>query len=462
VFVRKTGQKLTIILLLVDVFVMNISICLAIFIKDGILILSERNELIFLIYNAIFIITVLLYDKNVFLKRRYAYQRIISQIKSSLLHLAMISVIILLFKLTHLSRSILFGAALVFLINRIIVGALLYQLLAILRYKGRALKKLLVLGCNGIPEHIQNYCVQNQHLGYKVIAVLPIELDNENHISESAVLLKKLDNILEGQQIDELIINLPLSEGVILNKIINIADKYGKRVRLIPDYFRVLREQYKTSVFADMPVINIREIPLDNIIQSSIKRIFDIVFSGAALVFLTPIYLVIAILVKLTSRGPIFYNPVRVGLNGVTFKVFKFRSMVVEENKNIESKSTLENDSRITLLGKYLRKFSLDELPQFLNVLFGQMSVVGPRPHRVWLNEKLKREVQSYMVRHYLRPGITGWAQVNGWRGPTNTEEEKTERTRHDIWYLENWSFLLDIKIVFLTVFGKKANKKVF
>jgi putative colanic acid biosynthesis UDP-glucose lipid carrier transferase len=136
--------------------------------------------------------------------------------------------------------------------------------------------------------------------------------------------------------------------------------------------------------------------------------------------------------------------------------------MYVDESQDVDSKSTVEDDPRITPLGKKLRKYSLDELPQFLNVFLGHMSVVGPRPHRVWLNEKLKREVNNYMVRHYLRPGITGWAQVNGWRGPTTTKEEKTQRTKHDIWYLENWSFLLDVRIIYLTIFGKKANRNVF
>ncbi|MBT4398777.1 MAG: exopolysaccharide biosynthesis polyprenyl glycosylphosphotransferase [Bacteroidetes bacterium] len=459
---RKTGQKLTIILLLFDVLALNSSICLTILLKNSSFTLTETNELIFLIYNTIFIITVLLYDKNVILKRRYAYQRIVFQFKSSLLLLAMISVVILMFKLTHLSRLILFGTAVIFLVIRVIMGTILYKSLAILRKKGRALRKLVVLGSNGISEHIQNYCNQHQYMGYNVVAIIPVDLDDVRRITNKTALLRKLTIALDGQQVDELIINIPMSEDDILNEVIRIADKYGKRVRLVPDYYRVLRESYKTGIFADMPVINIREIPLDNIIQSSIKRIFDFVFSGFVIIILSPIYLILAILIKLSSRGPILYNPMRVGLYGKTFKMYKYRSMYVDESQDVDSKSTIADDPRITPLGEKLRKYSLDELPQFLNVFLGQMSVVGPRPHRIWLNEKLKREVNNYMVRHYLRPGISGWAQVNGWRGPTMTEEEKTERTKHDIWYLENWSFLLDIKIIYLTIFGKKANHKAF
>jgi Undecaprenyl-phosphate glucose phosphotransferase len=459
---RKTGQKLTSILLLFDILALNSSICLAIIFKNGSFVLTETNEFIFLIYNAIFIITVLLYDKNVILKRRYAYQRLIFQFKSSLLLLAMISVVILLFKLTHLSRLVLFGTALIFLIIRIITGLLLYKFLAILRARGRALKNLVVLGGNGISDHIKNYCNQHQYLGYNVVAVISTEADDHKGMSNSDDILKKLVNVFERLQVDELIINIPMSEGEIINEVIGTADRYGKRVRLVPDYYRVLRETYKTGMFADMPVINIREIPLDNIIQSSIKRLFDLVFSGIVLLILSPIYLVLSILIKITSKGPILYNPVRVGLYGETFKMYKYRTMYFDEGQDFATKSTVQDDPRITPLGKLLRKYSLDELPQFLNVFLGQMSVVGPRPHRVWLNEKLKREVQNYMVRHYLRPGITGWAQVNGWRGPTTTVEEKNQRTRHDIWYLENWSFLLDFRIVLLTIIGKKANQNVF
>jgi Undecaprenyl-phosphate glucose phosphotransferase len=459
---RKTGQKLTFILLLFDVIALNSSIVLAITFKTGSFILTQTDHVIAIIYNAIFVITVLLYDKNVILKRRYAYQRIIFQLKSSLLLLAMISVVILMFKLTHLSRIILFGTAGIFLIIRIIMGLFLYKFLAILRAKGRALKNLVVLGSNGISDHILDYCNQHRYMGYNVVSVISVELDTSKKVTNGAALMKKLASVLEDQQVDELIINIPMSEDEIVNEIIGIADNYGKRVRLVPDYYRILRETYKTGMFADMPVINIREIPLDNIIQSSIKRMFDFAFSGIVLILLSPVYLILATLVKLTSKGPILYNPVRVGLYGKTFKMYKYRSMYLDESQDIGAKSTITDDPRITPLGKILRQYSMDELPQFLNVFLGHMSVVGPRPHRIWLNEKLKREVNNYMVRHYLRPGITGWAQVNGWRGPTLTIEEKTERTKHDIYYLENWSFLLDLKIIVLTVFGKKVNQNAF
>ena len=171
------------------------------------------------------------------------------------------------------------------------------------------------------------------------------------------------------------------------------------------------------------------------------------------------LFLIIAILIYLDTRGPILYKPIRKGEGGKPFKCYKFRTMSVSDNPLNGTKSTIIDDPRITKIGKFLRKIDLDELPQFYNVLMGDMSVIGPRPHRVHLQNDFRKSVNNYMVRSYIKPGISGWAQVNGWRGPTDTEEQKNERVKHDLWYLENWSFWLDLKIVFLTIFGRHNHK---
>ncbi|MGD2084745.1 MAG: sugar transferase [Candidatus Aminicenantes bacterium] len=194
---------------------------------------------------------------------------------------------------------------------------------------------------------------------------------------------------------------------------------------------------------------------------SDVKRLFDIFFSIFALVLVSPLLIVIGLLVKLTSKGSVLYVAERVGMGGHVFKMYKFRTMYYSE-ENRDTLSTQENDSRITRLGRFLRKTNLDELPQFFNVLTGDMSVVGPRPHRVYLDKKLQNEVQNYVNRHCIKPGITGWAQVNGWRGPIDSDKHKMQRTLHDIWYIKNWSFRLDLKIILLTLFGKKTRKNAF
>ena len=172
--------------------------------------------------------------------------------------------------------------------------------------------------------------------------------------------------------------------------------------------------------------------------------------------------MVISILIKLDSPGPVFYCPMRVGRGGKNFKVYKFRTMLENDPVQGGTRSTQADDPRITRVGKILRKYNIDELPQFWNVFAGDMSVVGPRPHRSFLSEQMKEHYDKYMVRHYFKPGITGSAQVNGWRGPTETEMQIIMRTAHDLWYIENWSFMLDMKIIWQTIFSRKAYQNAF
>jgi putative colanic acid biosynthesis UDP-glucose lipid carrier transferase len=230
---------------------------------------------------------------------------------------------------------------------------------------------------------------------------------------------------------------------------------------MVPAFYKLFGHTFNVDLLGDIPVIDVNEIPLDNYYNARYKRTFDIIFSFLTLVLLSPFLFVIGLLVKITSRGPVLYVPDRVGIAGRVFKLYKFRTMY-DSAQGSEIDSTKENDSRVTRLGGFLRKHNLDELPQFFNVLIGDMSVVGPRPHRVFLDKVMQDSVDKYMLRHYIRPGITGWAQVNGWRGPTLTEEQKIQRTHHDLWYIKNWSFPLDIKIIFKTIFGKKARKNAF
>lgn len=193
-----------------------------------------------------------------------------------------------------------------------------------------------------------------------------------------------------------------------------------------------------------------------------IKSIFDKLFAFVAVIMLLPVYVFIAILIKLDSKGPILFMPIRVGRNGEKFIMFKFRTMDCNDDATLGSKSTVENDPRITDVGKILRKYSLDELPQFFNVLVGNMSVVGPRPHRIVLDERIQSVVEGYDLRKLVKPGVTGWAQVNGWRGPTKTHEQIYQRTSFDLDYIRNWSLSLDIKIIYQTVFSEKVRNNAF
>ncbi|MEO5635305.1 MAG: sugar transferase [Candidatus Paceibacterota bacterium] len=225
---------------------------------------------------------------------------------------------------------------------------------------------------------------------------------------------------------------------------------------------KVLAFRIENNVCKPLKTNYVPRSPLDFPFRRLLKHVFDFTFSVAVLILLAPVFCFIAVLIKLDSTGPVFYCPLRVGRHGHLFKMYKFRSMRECDTTFGGTQSTQENDSRISAVGKILRRYSLDELPQFINVLRGEMSVIGPRPHRKFLSDEMEKSVEKYAERQHVKPGITGWAQVNGWRGPTSTLEQKVQRTEHDLWYIENWSFVLDLKIIYLTIFGKKTHFRVF
>ncbi|UJP64866.1 exopolysaccharide biosynthesis polyprenyl glycosylphosphotransferase [Mongoliitalea daihaiensis] len=300
--------------------------------------------------------------------------------------------------------------------------------------------------------------MENAKLRIKGIIDCGFEASDEKYETS----LANLSTYVSQNDVNEIIVTLPLTEQDKINQIRKICDYEGIRFKYALNMEGLFGEKCKAQQFGDYQVINVRHVPLDNTAQMMMKDVFDIIFSSFALILTSPILLVVAILIKLESAGPVFYCPIRIGKNGEAFKLYKFRSMYVNDPASSGTNSTQKDDPRITRVGRFIRKCSLDELPQFINVLKGEMSVVGPRPHRVFLNNKMRDLSDQYMIRHYSKPGITGWAQVNGWRGPTETEEQITERTKHDLWYLKNWTFFLDVKIVWMTIFGSKTHKSAF
>ncbi len=302
--------------------------------------------------------------------------------------------------------------------------------------------------------------------GYRTVGFLNNDKDQRLASSNSQYNIlgkvKDLPTVLDSKTVDEIFISSTSVSEDEIQDLIQIADSRGVRVNIIPDQPVIDGNQFQSYDLNGFPVFKHRNTPLDNFNNFLLKRIFDTAFSIAVLIFLSPLFLLIAFLIKIDSRGPVFYKPIRKGEANETFRCYKFRTMSICDDPINGKKSTIKDDPRITRIGKYLRKYDLDELPQFYNVFKGEMSVVGPRPHRINLQDDFRKIVNDYMVRHYVRPGITGWAQVNGWRGPTETAKQKKERIRFDLWYIENWSFLLDIKIIFLTVFSEKTRKNAF
>ena len=271
--------------------------------------------------------------------------------------------------------------------------------------------------------------------------------------------INEFADVLTTHSIDEVFIAVTEIDESKITDLIKISDSFGIRVKLIPENPQLLATKFKAGTIGDFAVYKLRQSPLDDFNTTIVKSLFDFCFALVCILLLSPIYLIISILIIIDSRGPIFYAPYRKGESGKTFKCYKFRTMSECDNPVNGTKSTVQNDPRVTRIGKFLRKSDLDELPQFFNVLKGEMSVIGPRPHRANLQNDFRRSVNDYMVRSYVKPGITGWAQVNGWRGPTVTNEQKKERIKHDLWYIENWSFWLDLKIIFRTLFGRHRKK---
>ncbi len=316
------------------------------------------------------------------------------------------------------------------------------------------------MGAGNIGHSIEEFYVNNPDRGLIIGYLDDVKLKSEKFNVLGT--LKDFSTVIRKFEINDVIIALNSLDNKIIKEIINTAEYHGIRPRIVPDYYGLFNRNYEIEKLGDIPLVNIREVKLDYYSNRFWKRAFDLSFSIMAIVVCTPLFIVIAIAIKFESKGPVFYKPLREGKRGIRFEVFKFRSMTHNDDELAGTKSTVLNDKRITRVGRFLRKYSLDELPQLFNVFGNRMSIVGPRPHRINLNKEFQKNIYTHNVRQYIRPGITGWAQVNGWRGPTDSKLDYYARTLHDIWYIENWSFALDIYIIYLTIFGKKVRKNAF
>ncbi len=267
-----------------------------------------------------------------------------------------------------------------------------------------------------------------------------------------------LSAMLPENELDEIGITLSLSDYDRLESIVNICEKSGVHTKFIPDYNSVIPSRPYLEDMDGLAVVNIRRVPLTNLVNRVLKRIVDMIGASIAIILFSPVMLIAAVGVKTTSKGPLIFKQERVGLHNRPFQMYKFRSMEVQPAEEEKKGWTKKNDPRVTKIGKLLRKTSIDELPQFFNVLKGDMSLVGPRPERPLFVEKFKEEIPRYMIKHQVRPGITGWAQVSGYRGDTSIRK----RIEYDLYYIENWSMTFDIKILFLTFFKGFISKNAY
>lgn len=327
-----------------------------------------------------------------------------------------------------------------------------------LRSKGINRKKILVFGAGEVARHVEQKLREHIEIGFDVVGFVDDDANLANKTINNIPIHSSEDLIALLEDCHELWIALPLRAEKRVVEILHQTRHLTAIVRYIPDIFHFRLLNHSVTEIASIPIIEINGTAL-SASSRILKRIEDIIVSLLIVILISPVIIGIAILIKLTSKGPILYKQERHGFNGKTIKVYKFRSMHYQEKA--EFKQATKNDSRITPIGQFIRKTSIDEFPQFLNVLQGRMSIVGPRPHAVSMNHDYKDKVDNYMQRHKVKPGITGWAQVNGFRGETDTIEKMEKRIEYDLYYIQNWSIWLDFKIIFLTIFkgfiGKNA-----
>ena len=301
-------------------------------------------------------------------------------------------------------------------------------------------KSVLLIGGSRVAERVMNMILAFPEFGYRLHGVLA---DDYHTSMPSGFYLGKLERfkeIVRSEHIDEVIIAKPLRKEETILNLVEQCEYEGVRFRIVPDFFRVIRNHAVIDTLGDIPLIAIRTEPLNVLSNRLIKQAFDVLVTAALLILFSPFLIIFSILIKVTSTGPVFFKQKRIGANNVEFDMYKFRSMTVQTPKDSDKVWTTENDRRVTSIGRFMRKTNLDELPQLWNVFIGNMSLVGPRPEREHFVEKFKKEIPHYKVRHLAKSGITGWAQVNGWRGDTSI----SKRVEHDIFYLENWSIWID------------------
>jgi Undecaprenyl-phosphate glucose phosphotransferase len=315
---------------------------------------------------------------------------------------------------------------------------------------GVGLKRILIAGAGELGRLIADKIIEHRELGYQIVGFVDDRAGGDHLGYRGLPLLGTIDEAAEitaRESIDHLYVALPPEQHLRMLELLDSTSREMVDVKVVPDLLQVIALRARLEDLDGVPVININDVPLQGF-NSAVKRAIDIAISSVALLcFAVPVGIV-ALLVRMTSRGPVFYRQDRTGLDGKSFSIIKFRSMFDDAERDTGPVWTVPGDPRVTPLGRFLRRSNLDELPQLWNVLRGDMSIVGPRPERPHFVEQFKHRIPQYMLRHKVKAGLTGWAQVNGWRG--NTPLEK--RIEYDLYYIENWSVRLDLKIMWLTL----------
>ena len=430
----------------VDILLLNLIYVLSFYLSG-----QEPNRQYVIVGNLLWLFGALLFNmySEYTSKRLQNFYR--GTIRTTILHFSLFAIYVLFTKNLDFPRSFFvyfYGFLFVLFTATRFIGTY-FQLLFIKRFYVK--KKIAVLGNNRTGRRLAAYVRNQKHLSF--YGFINYDEENKSDLTGelSDLVISEMRKAAESGVVDMYVAIAPDRLSKIPNLLFE-ADRQMLRVKFVPDFAGSLASPYTISYLGgEFPVISLRQDPLEFMGARFKKRAFDLIFSSLVIVFvLSWLYPIIAILIKMQSPGPVLFKQLRSGRNDEPFWCLKFRSMTV--NKESDKVQATKGDSRITKIGAFLRKSSLDEMPQFFNVFMGQMSVVGPRPHMLSHTEEYKAIIEKFMVRHFVKPGITGWAQVNGFRGETKEDGSMEKRVEHDIWYMENWTVMLDVQIVFMTV----------
>ncbi|MBE0539755.1 MAG: undecaprenyl-phosphate glucose phosphotransferase [Ignavibacterium sp.] len=442
--------------LISDLILINLSFIVSAVLAQSLDTLLERNYMfiLLLLLNIIWFINANLTGfYSDFFTRSFSFQ-FFSILKSVLIQVGTTVLFIFLSKENLFTRNFIVFYGLFLTITISLRTAAFKYVMISLRRKGKNIRNLLIIGASEVGQNFKETIISNPDFGYRFTGFL------DDIIKEEAVVgtVDQLDNKLKQLEIDEVVIALGSQPTELLDEIIRVCNINAVRIHIIPDYFRFLSSRFQISTIGNFPIITARQEPLEEANRRFLKRSFDILFSSLVIIFvLSWLYPIIALFIKINSKGNILFIQKRIGVKNEMFNCYKFRTLTEESSKESEAfNPVLAGDKRITSIGKFLRKSNIDELPQFFNVIKGDMSVVGPRPHAIPYQDMYGKIFEEIKMRHNVRPGITGWAQVNGLRGDVENLEENKKRTllrmKYDLWYIENWTMRLDIQIILMTI----------
>jgi len=437
-----------------DLFIVNFAFLLTFYLKFETLMFSDKYKFLFIIFNGIWVL-VALFLQLYKLKRLRRLDRVLFNLfKAFIFNALIISAILFSLKASEFSREHLYATYVLLFTLIMLWRYSAIKLIYLFRKSGFNYKRVIIIGGSEVANQLYTYFISDDVLGIRVKGIFSdsdISFDVKDNIRTGG--LGELESFALDNDVDEIYYSMPLTNTQKIKSLVDFCDQKMIRFKIVPDFRGFLFKRVNIDFYDDVPVLTLRAEPLTDFTNRFFKRVFDILFSTLVIVFvLSWLYPIIAILIKLSSKGRVLFKQARSGVDNMEFMCYKFRSMT--QSVDADTKQSSKGDTRITKIGTFLRKSSLDEFPQFFNVFMGDMSIVGPRPHMLLHTEEYSALINKYMVRQLVKPGITGAAQIKGYRGETKELKDMEGRVRLDVWYIENWSLSVDINIILYTVWN--------